>query len=131
MNTVVLSGKVVADAKVFNKPGFDVVTFQLENTIGFGNQKKTSVFNIKKFGKKVGNVAKFLVAGRNVEVIGKLAVETFQQNGSTKSVVVIAATEIELGWLPKEKNQQGDDFNSDFDGDAQSNDQEPENNYFG
>jgi single-stranded DNA-binding protein len=135
MNNVVIGGRIVADAKLVTKPGFDVVMFQLENTIGFGDKKRTSIFNVKKFGKKVGNIVKFLVKDRQVEVVGKLAVETFQQNGATKSVILIAATEIELGWLPKDKTQQkgNDGYDSDFTGGdnaASANEPEP-NDFFG
>lgn len=130
MNAVVISGKVKADAKLVIKPGFEIAMFQVENTIGFGDKKKTQILNVKKFGKKVAGVAKYLVAGRQVEVTGKLVVETFQQGGVTKEVTLIAATEIELGYLPKPQGAAPAGTDDGFDNTAEAEAPEPDDNQF-
>lgn len=117
MNVVAISGEVVSNAQVKGKPGFSVVLFQVKNTVGFGERAKVSVLNIKKMGKSAGNIAKYLTAGKKVNITGQLVMETYQSNGATKSYAVIQAQSVDLGY--DDKKREAPDTGNDFDPDAQ------------
>jgi single-stranded DNA-binding protein len=113
VNIIAISGEVIAQGVVKGKPGFSVLLFQVKNTVGFGERAVTSVLNVKKMGKSVDNIAKYITAGKKVNVSGYLQITQVQSNGMTKSVPVIVASNIDLGYDDKKsqpRNNGGDDF---------------------
>ena len=110
INTLVVSGRVTADAEVTElRSGNEVLKFGLavNKRVRRGDEweNEPMFFDIETFDRYCVKMAAQIVKGRKVTVHGKLDYRAWEtEDGSKRSRVTIKAEDIELGSLPKGKD---------------------------
>lgn len=94
LNTCSFSGNIGNDLELrHTKTGTAVLEFNLANTEGFGEKKKTNWFGVRVWGKTAEAMSQFLGKGRKVIIWGRLTQEEWddKDTGKKRSKTIIIA----------------------------------------
>ena len=114
LNSVLVEGNLVRDPQLKATPkGTAVCSFSIAVNRFFksetGMEKEVSYFDVQAWGKLAENVGK-IQKGRGVRVVGRLKQERWQQDGKTRSRVVIVAETVEFKPEPKKADAPIEEF---------------------
>ena len=99
MQYITLNGRISGDAEIRQAGSSDVTTFNLAVDQGWGDKKTTNWFRIQIWGKKGTGMAKYLLKGGQVTVVGEL--EIGEYNGKPQYQVNATG----CTFPPKQSNQ--------------------------
>ena len=86
-NSLSTVGRLTRDSELKDLGSVKVLEFSLASDQGFGDKKITNFFNCKLFGKRGESMAQYLLKGKQVFVIGELALRPYEgKNGKSISV---------------------------------------------
>lgn len=90
-------GRLGQDAELKTIPsGTQVLEFSVAAKCGFGEREKTHWWDCKLWGKRGESLAKFLVKGQQVAIIGKVDKEVWEKNGEEKSKLICVVEDVTL-----------------------------------
>lgn len=95
LNNVAITGRLVDDPKLKtdNSP---VARCRIAKETGWGDSKKTSFISVTAFGKTAEFIAKHFEKGSAIYIEGHLEENTWEQDGSPKSIVRIIAEHVQF-----------------------------------
>lgn len=101
INTVTLVGRLTRDSELKQtSAGFSILGFSIANNYskkaGDSWEDQANFFNCKMFGKRAESLAQYMTKGQQVAVSGELRQERWEQEGQTRSSVVIIVHDVEL-----------------------------------
>ena len=101
LNTVAVTGRVTRDSECrYTNGGTATLTVSIANNrrrkVGNEWQDDTSFFDIQLWGKMAESLAPKLTKGTQVSIQGSLRQEKWEQNGETRTRVVIVADKVVL-----------------------------------
>lgn len=101
MNHVMLVGRLTRDAELrFTNSGYPVANFSLANTQrrkrGDEWTDEGHFFDCEMFGRRAESLSRYLVKGKQVGVEGQLRQDRWEQEGRTRSKVLISVSNIQL-----------------------------------
>ena len=101
LNHVILIGRLTRDADLkYNNNGYPIASFSVavNRSRKQGDQwvEEANFFDITLFGKSAENLKPYLVKGKQVAIAGELRQDRWEQDGQSRSKVVIVANNIQL-----------------------------------
>ena len=101
LNQVMLVGRLTRDAELrFTNSGYPVANFSLANTQrrkrGDEWTEEGHFFDCEMFGRRAESLSRYLVKGKQLGVQGQLRQDRWEQEGRTRSRVVISVNNIQL-----------------------------------
>ena len=107
MNKVIMIGNLVKDAELVNLQSSSVCNFRIAVQRDYANaegKRDSDFFDIKVFGKRGENVAKYLKKGNRVGIVGNLQNRTYEDaDGIKRTITEIIANEVEFLTPKKEE----------------------------
>ena len=106
MATIVALGNIGRDAEMTqSRNGTSILKFTVADNTGYGENKTTNWFRVVMFGARGEKLQQYLTKGTRVEVIGELAVDTYQKDGEAKFTLEIRAHDVRFAGSPNHGNQ--------------------------
>ena len=101
LNQVMLVGRLTRDAELrFTNSGYPVANFSLANTQrrkrGDEWTEEGHFFDCEMFGRRAESLSRYLMKGKQLAVQGQLRQDRWEQEGRTRSRVVISVNNIQL-----------------------------------
>lgn len=101
LNQVMLVGRLTRDAELrYTNSGYPVANFSLANTQrrkrGDEWTEEGHFFDCEMFGRRAESLSRYLVKGKQLGVHGQLRQDRWEQEGRTRSRVVISVNNIQL-----------------------------------
>jgi single-strand DNA-binding protein len=99
MNSTSVSGRLGGDAELKNtNNGKPVLNFNLAETLGFGDQKRTQWFRCAMFGERATKLQQYLKKGTAITVTGEMELRewTDQASGEIKKALQINVDRVAL-----------------------------------
>jgi len=93
LNSVSIVGRLTRDAELKSTGGSSVCKFSMASN---RYKDETNYFDVQCWGKLAESLGQYLVKGKQVAVGGELRQERWQQDGQTRSRVVIVAGSVQL-----------------------------------
>lgn len=126
LNHVVLIGRLTRDADLkYTSGGYAISNFSIavNRSKKNGDQwvEEASFFDINLYGKSAENLKQYLVKGKQVAIDGELRQDRWEQDGQSRSKVVVVANNIQLVG----GNSNGGSGNSNAGGYSQNNNSQP------
>jgi single-strand DNA-binding protein len=96
-NTIVVKGNLTADAEVrFTPAGKQVLTFNLADNQGFGDNKTATFWRCQLWGERGEKLAPFLKKGNQTCVTGEASLRKYDKDGSERTSLEIRVNDV---WL--------------------------------
>jgi len=119
INKITITGNLTKNAEQrYTGTGTAVLSFDVANNTGYGDNKRTNYFRCAIFGKRAeGRLIEFLKTGTPVVVVGELSQECRDHKGKTYCDLKVFVNDLKLAGGNVENNQsnrhnQGDMSNS-------------------
>lgn len=101
INTVALSGRIVADAQVkYTQSGNVICKFSIAN--GYRTKKNgewtdaTNFIDVTWFAKTAEKLAQYMTKGKSIAITGELRQDTWEQDGQRRSKIGVVASNVQL-----------------------------------
>ena len=108
MNSTTVSGRLGGDAEIKQTTnGKTVMNFNLAETLGFGDQKRTQWYRCAMFGDRATKLQQYLKKGSAITVTGEMELRewTDQSTGEMKKALQITVDRVALmGDRPQQQN---------------------------
>lgn len=96
-NIVVVSGRIGKDPEIKStNSGKSVTSFSLAVDEGFGDKKKTLWLQVEAWDKTAEAINRLSGKGKRILIEGRIGVDTWEQNGETKTRTKIIANRVEF-----------------------------------
>jgi len=93
VNNVNIDGRMVKKAEIRQTTNSQVAEFTIANKSGWGDNEKTSFFDVKIWGKQADFVVNYFEKGDGINIAGDLIQESWtNKDGDKRSKVVIVAS---------------------------------------
>lgn len=98
INKITFTGNLTKDAEQrYTGSGTAVLSFDVANNTGYGDNKRTNYFRCAIFGKRAeGRLGEFLKTGTAVVIVGELSQECRDHNGKTYCDLKVFVNDLKL-----------------------------------
>ena len=107
INKLFITGRLTRDAEVsVAQNGKKLIKFSVANATGYGDNERTSFFNVTLFGNYGEALAPKLSQGVQVMIEGQITITNAKDNnGSNRTFVNVKAEHVEIGKAPSGRSQ--------------------------
>jgi single-stranded DNA-binding protein len=119
MDNITILGNVGADPLITNVNNNDVINLNVAVSVGFGEHKSTTWYNVSFWNKaSINYIKQGITKGSIVLIVGKfLRVEEYESNGVKKSKLKLMGVDIKALNKPEVKKEALNDNDIDLDDD--------------